>query len=67
MLVFGEVGLSGEVRAVSQARQRVAEAQRLGFTSCIVPEVCAADCRKGSKIDIIGVRTVQDAIDKVFQ
>lgn len=67
MLVFGEVGLSGEVRAVSQARQRVAEAQRLGFTTCIVPEVCAADCRKGSKIEIIGVRTVQDAIDKVFR
>lgn len=66
MIAFGEVGLSGEVRAVSQARQRVAEAERLGFTSCVLPEVCAADCRKISKIEIIGVRTVQEAIDRVL-
>lgn len=66
MLAFGEVGLSGEVRAVSQARQRVAEAERLGFTVCVVPEVCAADCRKNSKIEIIGVKTVQDAIDRIL-
>jgi len=65
LIAFGEVGLSGEVRAVSQARQRVAEAERLGFTTCVVPQVCAADCRKGSKIEIIGVRTVQDAIDRI--
>ena len=66
LIAFGEVGLSGEVRAVSQARQRVAEAERLGFTTCVVPEVCAADCRKNCKIEVIGVKTVQDAIDKVL-
>lgn len=66
LLAFGEVGLSGEVRAVSQARQRVAEAERLGFTTCVVPKVCEADCRKGSKIEIIGVKTVQDAISRVL-
>ena len=66
ILAFGEVGLSGEVRAVCQARQRVAEAERLGFTACVVPEVCAADCRKNSKIEIIGVKTVQDAIDRIL-
>lgn len=64
VLAFGEVGLSGEVRAVSMARQRVSEAEKLGFEICVVPEVCAADCRKDSKIQVIGVRTVQEAIDK---
>jgi DNA repair protein RadA/Sms len=66
VLVFGEVGLSGEVRAVSQARLRVQEAERLGFTQCVVPEVCAADCRKNCKIEVIGVKTVQDAIDRLL-
>ena len=40
VLAFGEVGLSGEVRAVSQAAQRVQEAKKLGFTTVILPEVC---------------------------
>ena len=66
LVAFGEVGLSGEVRAVSMAKQRVAEAEKLGFETCIVPYVCAEDCRKGSKIQVIGVRNVQDVIDKLF-
>jgi DNA repair protein RadA/Sms len=60
---FGEVGLSGEVRAVSMAKQRAAEAEKLGFDTCIVPFVSVEDCRKGSKINIIGVKNVQEAID----
>ena len=40
VILFGEVGLSGEVRAVSMAEQRVAEAVKLGFTTCILPEIC---------------------------
>ena len=66
LVAFGEVGLSGEVRAVSQARQRVAEAEKLGFETCVVPYVCAEDCRKNSGIEIIGVRTVQEVIDRLF-
>lgn len=66
LIAFGEVGLSGEVRAVNMARQRVAEAEKLGFESCLVPSVCAADCRKNSGIEIIGVRTVQEAIDRLL-
>ena len=38
-IVFGEVGLSGEVRAVTMPEQRVAEARKLGFKTCIIPEV----------------------------
>lgn len=63
---FGEIGLSGEVRAVSMARQRVAEAQKLGFDTCVVPYVSAEECKKGSNIRIIGVRNVQEAIDRLF-
>lgn len=66
LAAFGEVGLSGEVRSVSQAAQRVAEAEKMGFDTCVVPEVCAEDCRKRSRIKIIGVKTVQDAMDSVF-
>ena len=66
LAAFGEVGLSGEVRAVSQARQRVAEAEKLGFETCVVPFVCAEDCRKNSKIEIIGVRNLQEVIDRLF-
>ena len=66
LIAFGEVGLSGEVRAVAQAKQRVAEAEKLGFSTCVVPYVCAQECAKGSKIEVIGVKTVQDVIDKVF-
>lgn len=65
MIAFGEVGLTGEVRAVSQAAQRVAEAQKLGFTTCILPKV-SADSLKGIKgIKIIGVTSVQDAVDLI--
>ena len=66
MLAFGEIGLSGEVRAVSMAAQRVAEAERLGFETVIVPWVCAQDCRRNSSMEIIGVKTVQDVIDRFF-
>ena len=66
LIAFGEVGLSGEVRAVSMARQRAAEAEKLGFEICVVPEVCAEDCRKHTGIRIVGVSTVQDAIDRLL-
>ncbi len=66
LAVFGEVGLSGEVRGVSQARQRVAEAEKLGFETCVVPFVCEQDCRKNSSIEIIGVKSVQEVLDRLF-
>ena len=63
ILIFGEVGLSGEVRAVSMAEQRVREAAKLGFTKCIMPK---ASCKKLSDIkDIqcIGISTIKEAIE----
>lgn len=63
LVAFGEVGLGGEVRAVSMAKQRVAEAEKLGFTTCVVPKVCAKDCSQNTKIKVIGVSNIQEAID----
>lgn len=63
MMAFGEVGLSGEVRAVSMAEQRVLEAEKLGFTICVMPKVCAKNITERKNIRIIGVESVKDAID----
>ena len=62
MIVFGEVGLSGEVRAVTMPEQRVAEARKLGFKSCIVPEVSVGALKGIEGIRIIGVKNVNQAI-----
>lgn len=61
-IVFGEVGLAGEVRAVSMAEQRVNEAVKLGFRACILPQICLDKMRKTDKIRLIGVKNVRDAI-----
>ena len=64
-IVFGEVGLSGEVRAVSMPEQRVAEAKKLGFKTCIIPQV-SMDMVKGIQgIQIVGVKTIHDAIQLI--
>lgn len=63
LIAFGEVGLSGEVRAVSMVENRVNEAKKLGFTSCIIPQICLKTCGKIEGIKIIGVSTLKDAID----
>lgn len=62
-ICFGEVGLSGEVRAVSMAEQRVLEAKKLGFTTCILPQVSRESMRRVEGIRLVGVRTVKDAMD----
>lgn len=62
VLVFGEVGLSGEVRAVSMPEQRVAEARKLGFETCIMPEVCLKSLQNTDGIQVIGVKSVQDVM-----
>ena len=61
-IIFGEVGLSGEVRAVSQAEQRVREGAKLGFITCILPQVCLERMRPIEGIKTIGVRNVREAI-----
>ena len=61
-LVFGEVGLSGEVRSVSNATQRVMEAEKLGFTRVILPASSLHNLSCKTKIELVGVTTVEDAL-----
>ena len=67
VIAFGEVGLSGEVRAVSMAGQRVAEAKKLGFDTVILPEVCKSSVEKVSGINLVYVSWIQDAIRYIMK
>ena len=64
-IVFGEVGLSGEVRAVTMPEQRVSEAKKLGFKRCIVPAVSMKTIGKMEGIEILGVDNVHQAMNLV--
>ena len=64
-IVFGEVGLSGEVRAVSMPEQRVAEARKLGFKTCIMPQVSKDMLKKMEGIEVIGVKSVNQAMNLI--
>lgn len=66
MICFGEVGLSGEVRGVSMAQQRVQEAKKLGFSVCILPQVCLDSMKRADDIRLIGVRNVQEALQAIL-
>ena len=61
VLVFGEVGLSGEVRAVSMAEQRVQEA-KTGFTTVILPAACMKSVGQETEITLIPVENIRDAV-----
>ena len=65
IICFGEVGLSGEVRAVNMAQQRVAEARKLGFDRCILPKVSISVLTDTKGIQIIGVGTIREAIGQI--
>ena len=66
-VVFGEVGLSGEVRSVSQVEARVKEAARLGFETCIIPAGNASKLKEMDIKDIklIGVSSLEDCIQLI--
>lgn len=61
-VIFGEVGLSGEVRAVSHASRRVAEAARLGFTRCVLPRENLRGLPETAGMTLLGVQTVSQAM-----
>jgi DNA repair protein RadA/Sms len=61
-IAFGEVGLSGEVRAVNMPEQRVMEAKKLGFETCIIPEVCKDMVKNISGIQIVGVKNLNEVL-----
>lgn len=65
VLVFGEVGLSGEVRAVNMPEQRVSEAKKLGFQTCILPAVSLDAVKNIQGIKMLGVKSINEAIDLI--
>ncbi len=62
VVAIGEVGLTGEVRAVNMIEKRLKEADRLGFKKCIIPESNKKLLKDSFKLDIIGVRNINEAI-----
>lgn len=64
-VVFGEVGLSGEVRAVNMAQQRINEANKLGFTQCIMPAVSKEGLKVPKDFSCIGVANIREAITAI--
>lgn len=64
-IVFGEVGLAGEVRAIGQVQERLAEAQKLGFTKAIIPKSNMKTLNYKGKMNIVGVDNVYNAIQNI--
>jgi len=62
LVVMGEVGLSGELRAVPQLERRIAEAARLGFRQCLVPKTGARISPSPKDIELVPVSTLREAI-----
>lgn len=67
MVVFGEVGLGGEVRGISQSEKRVKEAARLGFKECLLPKQNQEKIRGQKDIELMGVRTIREAVSFLFK
>jgi len=66
-VLLGEVGLTGEVRAVSRTDIRVKEAAKLGFRRCILPQSNAERLRAIKSMELIGVQSVQGVLDVLFE
>ncbi|MFC4765978.1 DNA repair protein RadA [Effusibacillus consociatus] len=64
---IGEVGLAGEIRGVSRIEQRVKEAQKLGFTRCIIPSKNLRGWTPPAGIEVVGVDSIQQAFQIVFR
>jgi DNA repair protein RadA/Sms len=65
-IIFGEVGLTGEVRAIGHVEIRIAEAKKMGFTRCLVPKSNLKRMTKIKDIEIIGVKTISQAMEELF-
>lgn len=66
MLVFGEIGLTGEIRAVTEAKKRVQEAKKMGFKSCIVPKANYKEALSVEGIDVMCAQSVEELLEKAL-
>jgi DNA repair protein RadA/Sms len=64
--VFGEVGLGGEIRGVSQANLRIREAEQMGFNRIVLPLSNVDASEETGKAELVGVRTVGEALDMLL-
>ena len=65
IVIMGEVGLTGEVRRINLIEKRLKEAEKLGFKKCIIPESNKKGLKEKFKLDIIGVKDVNEAMKKL--
>ena len=66
LFAFGEIGLSAEIRAVSQSQRRVTEGGRLGLKKCILPDACLEGLKIPDGMKVIGVSSLRQAINSVL-
>ncbi len=65
VVAIGEVGLTGEIRSVNMIEKRIKEIEKMGFKKCIIPENNKKLLKEDYKIDIISVRTINEALQKI--
>jgi len=65
-MVLGEIGLTGEVRAIGQVDIRIAEGRKMGFTKCLVPEGNLKRLPEIEGIEIAGMKTISEVVDNLF-
>jgi DNA repair protein RadA/Sms len=68
-VIFGEVGLGGEIRSVPKVENRIKEAIHMGFTRCILPkkQQSSLSVKLAEKIELIGVEKIGEAIDEIIR
>ena len=67
MVVFGEIGLTGEIRGISMAEKRVIESAKLGFKSCVIPKANLRGMKKVDGIKVYGVENVSEALQIILR
>ncbi len=65
-VVFGEVGLTGEVRGIAQMMLRIREAARMGFSRCLLPRALSQEIPEDSGIELIRIRNLSELLDNLF-
>jgi DNA repair protein RadA/Sms len=64
--VFGEVGLTGEVRGIHQMEIRIREAGRMGFERCVIPKTSLKASSVGKTMELLRVRNIRELMDNIF-
>jgi DNA repair protein RadA/Sms len=66
LVLFGEIGLTGEVRGIQRVSPRLREAQRMGFQRCLLPKGSLAGVREEMPMELIGVESVEKMMEVLF-